>query len=77
MFSKGMVGLSFLNLIFARADIFVLGKLYSPAMLGIYALAVNLIQTPAKFPDQHAESNTFTRALPCSGRARACQPHSH
>ena len=49
MFSKGMVGLSFLNLIFARADIFVLGKLYSPAMLGIYALAVNLIQTPANF----------------------------
>jgi O-antigen/teichoic acid export membrane protein len=49
MFSKGMVGLSFLNLIFARADIFVLGKLYSPAMLGIYALAVNLIQTPSSF----------------------------
>ncbi len=49
MFSKGMVGLSFLNLIFARADIFVLGKLYSPALLGIYALAVNLIQTPSNF----------------------------
>jgi O-antigen/teichoic acid export membrane protein len=49
MFSKGMIGLSFLNLIFARADIFVLGKLYSPAALGIYALAVNLIQTPANF----------------------------
>jgi PST family polysaccharide transporter/lipopolysaccharide exporter len=49
MFSKGMVGLSFLNLIFARADIFVLGKLYTPAALGIYALAVTLVQTPAGF----------------------------
>lgn len=48
-FSKGMVGLSFLNLIFARTDIFVLGKLYSPAALGIYALAVNLVQTPSSF----------------------------
>jgi O-antigen/teichoic acid export membrane protein len=48
-FSRGMVGLSFLNLIFARTDIFVLGKLYSPAALGIYAMAVNLIQTPSNF----------------------------
>lgn len=48
-FSKGMVGLSFLNLIFARTDIFVLGKLYSPAALGVYALAVNLVQTPSSF----------------------------
>jgi O-antigen/teichoic acid export membrane protein len=48
-FSKGMVGLSFLNLIFARTDIFVLGKLYSPATLGIYAMAVTLVQTPSSF----------------------------
>ena len=48
-FSKGMVGLSFLNLIFARTDIFVLGKLYSPAALGIYTMAVYLIQTPSGF----------------------------
>ena len=48
-FSRGMVGLSFLNLIFARADIFVLGKLYSPAALGIYTMAVYLVQTPSGF----------------------------
>lgn len=48
-FSKGMFGLSFLNLLFARADIFVLGKLFSPEALGIYALTVNLIQAPMGF----------------------------
>jgi O-antigen/teichoic acid export membrane protein len=48
-FSKGMVGLSFLNLIFSRADIFVLGKLYSPAELGLYTMAVYLVQTPSGF----------------------------
>ncbi len=48
-FSKGMVGLSFLNLLFARTDIFVLAKLHSAAALGVYALAVNLIQTPTSF----------------------------
>jgi len=48
-FSKGMLGLSFLNLIFARADIFVLGKLYSPEALGIYTMAVYLVQTPSSF----------------------------
>jgi O-antigen/teichoic acid export membrane protein len=48
-YSKGMIGLSFLNLVFARTDIFVLGKLYSPATLGLYTMAVNLIQTPSGF----------------------------
>ena len=48
-FSKGMVGLSFMNLIFARTDIFVLGKLYTPAALGLYTMAVYLVQTPAGF----------------------------
>ena len=48
-FSKGMIGLSFLNLLFARTDIFVLAKLHSAATLGVYALAVNLVQTPAAF----------------------------
>jgi O-antigen/teichoic acid export membrane protein len=48
-FSKGMLGLSFLNLIFARTDIFVLGKLYSPAALGLYTMAVYLVQTPSSF----------------------------
>src|SRR5215469_6648483 len=48
-FSKGVFGLSLLNLIFARADIFVLAKLYSPTQLGFYAMAVYLIQTPSNF----------------------------
>jgi O-antigen/teichoic acid export membrane protein len=48
-FSRGVFGLPFLNLIFIRADIFVLAKLYSPAELGVYAMAVYLVQTPASF----------------------------
>lgn len=48
-FSKGMFGLSFLNLLFARTDIFVLGKMHSAEALGLYALAVNLVQTPTTF----------------------------
>jgi lipopolysaccharide exporter len=48
-FSRGLFGLSILNLIFARTDIFVLGKLYSPTDLGLYAMAIYLAQTPASF----------------------------
>jgi PST family polysaccharide transporter len=48
-FSRGLFGLSFLNLIFARADIFVLAKLYSPSDLGLYTVAIYLVQTPASF----------------------------
>jgi O-antigen/teichoic acid export membrane protein len=48
-FSRGVVGLSFLNLIFARSDIFVLAKLFSTSALGLYTMAVVLIQTPAGF----------------------------
>ena len=48
-FSKGVFGLSFLNLIFGRADIFVLAKLSSPAALGLYTMAVYLVQTPSVF----------------------------
>jgi len=48
-FSKGVFGLPLLNLVFIRADIFVLAKLYSPADLGLYAMAIYLVQTPASF----------------------------
>ena len=48
-FSRGVFGLSFLNLIFSRTDIFVLAKLYPAAELGLYALAVYLVQTPTTF----------------------------
>jgi len=48
-FSRGLVGLSFLNLIFSRTDVFVLAKMCTAAQLGVYALAVNLVQTPMIF----------------------------
>jgi len=48
-FSQGMIGLSFLNLVFSRTDVFVLGKLYSPEALGIYTMGVYLVQTPSSF----------------------------
>ena len=48
-FSRGLFGLSFLNLIFSRADIFVLAKLYSPAALGLYTMAIYVVQTPTSF----------------------------
>jgi len=48
-FSRGVVGLPFLNFIFMRADIFVVGKLYSAQQLGLYGMAVNLAQVPAIF----------------------------
>jgi O-antigen/teichoic acid export membrane protein len=48
-FSKGVFGLSFLNLIFARTDIFVLGRMISADQLGIYTIATYLAQVPASF----------------------------
>ena len=48
-YSRGAYGLSFLNLIFTRTDIFVLAKLCSPTALGLYAMAVYLVQTPTGF----------------------------
>jgi O-antigen/teichoic acid export membrane protein len=48
-FSRGIFGLSFLNLVFSRADVFVLAKLYSPADLGLYVMGIYLIQTPGAF----------------------------
>jgi PST family polysaccharide transporter len=48
-FSRGVFGLSFLNLIFTRTDIFVLGKLYSATQLGLYSMGVALVQTPSIF----------------------------
>ena len=48
-FSRAIVGLSFLSLVFSRADIFVLGKLYSATTLGMYTMAVLLVQTPSIF----------------------------
>ena len=48
-FSRAVFGLSFLNLVFSRTDVFVLGKLYSTTTLGLYTMAVLLVQTPSSF----------------------------
>jgi O-antigen/teichoic acid export membrane protein len=48
-FSRAAFGLAFLNLVFSRTDVFVLGKLYSTTDLGLYVMAVALVQTPASF----------------------------
>jgi lipopolysaccharide exporter len=48
-FSKGLFGLSFLNFIFVRTDIFVLAKLFSPAQLGLYSMAIYLAQVPVGY----------------------------
>lgn len=48
-FSKQAFGLSFLNLIYTRADIFVLGKLYSATDLGLYSMGIALVITPSSF----------------------------
>jgi PST family polysaccharide transporter len=48
-YSRKAFGLSLLNLIFARADIFVLAKMVSPAQLGLYTMAIYLVQTPTSF----------------------------
>lgn len=48
-FSRSIFGLSLLNLIFTRTDIFVLGKLYSTTTLGLYTMGVLLVQTPSVF----------------------------
>lgn len=48
-FSRASFGLAFLNLVFSRTDVFVLGKLYSTTALGFYVMAVALVQTPSSF----------------------------
>lgn len=48
-FSRQAFGLSLLNLIFARTDIFVLAKMFSPAEVGLYTMAIYLVQTPTSF----------------------------
>jgi O-antigen/teichoic acid export membrane protein len=48
-FSRGILGLAPLNLIMSRADIFVLGRLFPLAALGLYTMAVALVTTPSVF----------------------------
>ena len=48
-FSRGVLGLSFLNLIYVRADVFVLGKVISGEQLGIYSLVISSAQAASTF----------------------------
>ena len=48
-FSKGVFGLSFLNLIYLRADVLVLGRMVPAEHLGVYVIAIYLAQVPAAF----------------------------
>lgn len=48
-FSRGQFGLSFLNLVCLRTDIFVLAKLFSAPQLGIYTMGVYVAQVPTGF----------------------------
>jgi len=48
-FSRQVVGLSFMNVIIGRADVFVLARLYSSTVLGLYAMGISLVATPTGF----------------------------
>jgi O-antigen/teichoic acid export membrane protein len=48
-FSRGIFGLSFLNIIIGRADVFVLARLYSSTDLGLYTMGVAIVITPLAF----------------------------
>jgi lipopolysaccharide exporter len=45
-FSRGMAGLPLLTFLFMQADIFVLGRFVNKDLLGYYAMAMTLSQTP-------------------------------
>lgn len=45
-YARGIFGLPALNLLFMRLDIFVLGKMSTPAILGIYSMGVALARAP-------------------------------
>lgn len=48
-FSRKLFGLSVMHLVFLRADIFVLAKIFPPSELGLYTMAVFLAQVPSTF----------------------------
>ena len=47
-YARGIFGLPILYLIFMQTDIFVIGKLFSKADLGLYSLAASLAQVPTQ-----------------------------
>ena len=48
-FSRRTFGLSVLNLVLMRADIFLLARFYPASRVGVYTMAVYLVQTPTSF----------------------------
>ncbi len=48
-FSSGMFGLAVLAFVCTNVDVFVIGKMFSSATLGVYGMAVTLAQAPASF----------------------------
>ena len=69
-FSKGMIGLSFLNLLFARTDIFVLGKLHSAELLGHLCVDGKSRTDSDRFSYQSSIPDYPTCILPCPGEHR-------
>ena len=65
-FSKQAFGLSFLNLIFSRTDIFVLGKLYPATELGLYFDGRSSHNDPICLPYKYDCANALPRANPRS-----------
>ncbi|MFZ1006132.1 MAG: oligosaccharide flippase family protein [Candidatus Sulfotelmatobacter sp.] len=48
-YTRGVIGLPLLTLIFMRSDVFVLGKLLHPAQLGLYTMGIAIAQVPVIF----------------------------
>lgn len=48
-FARGVFGMPILMFLYQRADVFVLGKIVSTSMLGMYSIALSLVQIPVMF----------------------------
>lgn len=51
-YARGMLGIPIFTFIYLRADIFVLGKMISPAELGLYSMAITLARFPSLIMDK-------------------------
>jgi O-antigen/teichoic acid export membrane protein len=65
-FSKGMAGLPIMTMIYSQADSFVVGKLFSQHVMGLYAMASAL----AKGPLMLIGNNSMSLLLPLLTEAR-------
>lgn len=60
-FARGMFGLPVLVVVFMRADVFVLGKLATPAQLGLYSICIALAQTAFQLVERLLENLLMPR----------------